>query len=83
MVVRRLKEPADRMLLIVKVQIRPDDEMFKDSVEEAARLKKYNHPNIIKVIETFDIKLGHLKGAKLHAIVMDYCNGNFHFIYIF
>jgi serine/threonine protein kinase len=33
---------------------------------------KYNHPNIVQVVETFDMHAGHIK---LHCIVMEYCNG--------
>jgi serine/threonine protein kinase len=71
-VVRRLKEPADKMLLIVKVQKSFDKDDYLAAKEEAARLKKYNHPNIVKVVETFDVAAGHIK---LCAIVMEYCNG--------
>jgi len=71
-IVRRLKEPADKMLLIVKIQKSFNQKEYMDAKEEADKLKKYNHPNIVKVVETFDIPAGHVK---LHAIVMEYCNG--------
>jgi len=74
-VVRRLKEPADKMLLILKMQKSLKIKDCEDSKEEAANLKNYDHPNIVKVVETFDMP----GDPMVHTIVMEYCNGNRHF----
>ena len=69
-IVRRWKEPADKMLLIVKTHNCLDD--YPEAKEESKRLREYDHENIVKVVETFDISY---PPKKVHAIVMEYCNG--------
>jgi len=68
------------MLLIRKVKRSFSEEEHLRVKEDAAKLMQYNHPNIVKVVETFDLPGDHIK---LHAIIMEYCNGNYHFIYVF
>jgi serine/threonine protein kinase len=67
-IVRRWKDPADKMLLIMKMNNCIDD--YDIAKEEAKRLREYDHENIVKVVDTFD----YLKN-KLHAIIMEFCNG--------
>ena len=69
-IVRRWKEPADKMLLIVKMHNSAAD--YAEAKEESKRLREYEHENIVKVVDTFDIPFG---PKKIHAIVMEYCNG--------
>lgn len=74
-IVRRCKEPADRMLFILKTHNLPSD--YNLAREESKRLREYQHENIVKVEETFDIPFGL---QKVHAIVMEYCNGKIYCI---
>ena len=67
---RRWKNPADKMLLIAKMHNHVSD--YELAKEESKRLGVYEHENIVRLVDTFDISAGH---KKMHAIVMEYCNG--------
>lgn len=70
-IVRRWKDPADKMLLIKKMHNMISD--YEMAVKESKRLSEYDHPNIVKLVDTFDIEFAGKK--KLHNIIMEYCNG--------
>lgn len=60
------------MLLIVKTHNYLDD--YPEAKKESKRLREYDHRNIVKVVDTFDVSC---PPKKQHAIVMEYCNGKF------
>lgn len=70
-IVRRWKDPADKMLLIKKMHNMISD--YDLAVNESKRLSEYDHPNIVKLVDTFDIQFAGKK--KFHVIIMEYCNG--------
>jgi hypothetical protein len=55
-IVRRWKDPADKMLLIVKVHNQISD--YEMAKEESKRLREFDHENIVRVVDTFDISFG-------------------------
>lgn len=67
------KEDCDEKFVIKTHFHKKDMNLYQNAKDEAAKLARFNHPNLAKFVESFDIK--ERDGNTTHVIVLEFCNG--------
>ena len=74
----KVERVSDGKIFIAKVNRKADQ--YEDAEKEAMRLKKYDHKNIVRYIDSFSQGSGIFKAF---VIIMEFCDGKISFILTF